>query len=54
MGLQLKFPLVWFYERMGENNGYVETYDGNKKEMRQRMKEEKKAIVLGASNAQYE
>lgn len=31
MGLYLKSPLVWFYERMGENNGYVETYDGNKK-----------------------
>ena len=33
MELQLKSLLVWFYERMGENNGYVETYDG-KKEMR--------------------
>ena len=31
MGLYLKSPLVLFYERMGENNGYVETYDGNKK-----------------------
>lgn len=50
MGLHLKSPLVWFYERMGENNGYVETYDGNKRnEIKSERRE--KAIVLGADNA---